>query len=338
MKDNRNKFLDTIKGIAIILVVIGHCIQYGSGESFLKEEAFFDNFIFKFIYSFHMPLFMTISGYLFYFSLQKHTTKEIIINKIKTLIIPILSFSIIMTIIELLIGNDVKFIKIFFNNLWFLWAIFYCSIIVLIINKLLKDNLLVYLLVFIVLFFVPETHGIALYKFMYPFFVVGYLFNKYYKKEKNQIKINEKALIPILAIMFMFLLLNYNKEMYIYVTGYYILKDNIISQLLIDIYRMCIGFVGSTVIILLLKNSIKIRKCKYILDVLVYLGKKSLGIYAISTFIFTYILPRITYSIQNVNYFLILIETIIIIVISILITIIMQKNKISNMIFLGSRN
>lgn len=60
--------LDIIKGIAIILVVMGHCIQYGSGNDYYTSALFFEENIFKFIYSFHMPLFMLISGYVFGFS------------------------------------------------------------------------------------------------------------------------------------------------------------------------------------------------------------------------------------------------------------------------------
>ena len=69
----RNKFVDVLKATAIFLVVMGHCIQYGSGNDYYVECTFFENSLFKFIYSFHMPLFMLISGYLFAFSLKKRT-------------------------------------------------------------------------------------------------------------------------------------------------------------------------------------------------------------------------------------------------------------------------
>ena len=57
--------IDAIKAFAIFCVVLGHCIQYGSGIFYLKDEIYFENWLFKIIYSFHMPLFMLISGYLF---------------------------------------------------------------------------------------------------------------------------------------------------------------------------------------------------------------------------------------------------------------------------------
>lgn len=61
--EKRELYPDIIKGIAIILVVLGHCIQFGS--AFSTNLLFFKSSIFIAIYSFHMPLFMLISGYFF---------------------------------------------------------------------------------------------------------------------------------------------------------------------------------------------------------------------------------------------------------------------------------
>lgn len=55
----RNLRLDALRGLAIILVVLGHAVQFSMVD--------FDNSrLFEWIYSFHMPLFMFISGYATY--------------------------------------------------------------------------------------------------------------------------------------------------------------------------------------------------------------------------------------------------------------------------------
>lgn len=51
-RGNRNLSIDIAKGIAIILMVIGHCYHE-------------DNLILKFIYAFHMPFFFIVSGFLY---------------------------------------------------------------------------------------------------------------------------------------------------------------------------------------------------------------------------------------------------------------------------------
>ncbi|NLT08189.1 MAG: acyltransferase family protein [Ruminococcus sp.] len=53
--------LDFIKGLAIILVCIGHAVSQIPGTG---PDVYEENSVFRFIYSFHMPLFTFISGYI----------------------------------------------------------------------------------------------------------------------------------------------------------------------------------------------------------------------------------------------------------------------------------
>lgn len=49
-------WLDNLKGVLIFLVVLGHCLQFTSQNPD-------SDLLFNFIYLFHMPLFMFLSGY-----------------------------------------------------------------------------------------------------------------------------------------------------------------------------------------------------------------------------------------------------------------------------------
>ena len=51
---------DSLKGMLIALVVLGHAIQEA------LRDGCFDNHFWNYIYSFHMPAFMALSGYLNY--------------------------------------------------------------------------------------------------------------------------------------------------------------------------------------------------------------------------------------------------------------------------------
>ena len=53
-------WIDSLKGWLMVLVVIGHAIQ-----SVLKD-ACYDNSVWNFIYSFHIPAFVALSGWLMY--------------------------------------------------------------------------------------------------------------------------------------------------------------------------------------------------------------------------------------------------------------------------------
>ena len=46
-----------LKGFAIIMVIAGHAVQY------LISGHYYDKEVYRLIYSFHMPLFMAITGF-----------------------------------------------------------------------------------------------------------------------------------------------------------------------------------------------------------------------------------------------------------------------------------
>lgn len=131
--DSRNLTLDFVRGIAISLVVFGHNIQFGSGSDFYQMESYFNNFFFKFIYSFHMPLFALLSGYLFYGTMRK-PAKQVLKKRTTSLLLPIFSWmtleclgrASIMIIKHKFVITDfvIFYVNQFFGGLWFLWAIF----------------------------------------------------------------------------------------------------------------------------------------------------------------------------------------------------------------------
>lgn len=131
MQSNRSVFWDIVKGVAILLVVIGHQIQGSCGNT----EVFAEDPIFKFIYGFHMPLFMLISGYFFFYSTQRHTDKEIIISRLRQCVLPIATYTIISDLIK---GqfSPLSMASHFTGNLWFLWAVFFLSCVTLALIKL----------------------------------------------------------------------------------------------------------------------------------------------------------------------------------------------------------
>lgn len=87
--NKRNNYIDILKGLTMFLVVWGHCIQY------LSTGDYFNNKLFQLIYSFHMPMFALIGGYLLYFSIRKHTMRDLLWGKVRTILYPTLLWSLI---------------------------------------------------------------------------------------------------------------------------------------------------------------------------------------------------------------------------------------------------
>lgn len=78
-KDKKKAYsckIDILRGFATILVVLGHILQY----SMMQNEAFYNDFLFKVIYSFHMPLFMCISGFCLNIAMISMEKKHIFID------------------------------------------------------------------------------------------------------------------------------------------------------------------------------------------------------------------------------------------------------------------
>lgn len=149
IQQHRIDWLDICKGLGIILVVLGH--------------APLPSDIKAFIYSFHMPLFFFLSG--FVFSTKKYYNFfDFFKNRFSRLIIPYFLLSAILTIVyityekaineypftvtEVILGfiySNSEHLKIAVP-LWFLTCIFIVSLIFYFISKLKKDIWILFIL------------------------------------------------------------------------------------------------------------------------------------------------------------------------------------------------
>lgn len=291
----RNEFLDIIKGITIFLVIWGHTIQYCS----IGKFDFFENIVFKIIYSFHMPLFMLVSGYISFYS-SKRKLYYRIKQRVVSLLIPILTwntlrFIIIKTNDYITEGEYYINFNEYINNLmglWFLWALLIISISVIFIEKYFEGenilfNLLCYLALWMILSICIKRWRV---EFMYPYFMSGYLFNKYKDKIGENLRKIRFLCIPVSIIMILF----FEKKHYVYVTGTNIFNFNyeFLYKLNIDIFRLVTGFVVSiafiTIIEFIYNKKISLGK-----NLFTSLGIVSLQIYVLQSLILELIFPKI---------------------------------------------
>lgn len=94
MKKERLNYLDIIKGVGILLVILGHIYEN-------------NNYIHIWIYSFHMPLFYFVSGITF--KTEKYTNIiNLLKNKFKYLGVPYVVFNIINLTLVLIFLNVSK--------------------------------------------------------------------------------------------------------------------------------------------------------------------------------------------------------------------------------------
>lgn len=286
LTDRRDYFIDFAKGISILLVLWGHCIQYMSAGT----VDFFEDNAFKVIYSFPMPLFMLLSGYVSYWGCNKKL-KIIITNRLRGVGIPLFVWGTLDFVIASILVGTFN-VRTWFHSIigiWFLWAVLCASIFVAVIHKLPVSTFLKYLIMILGTILFVQMPGGTSNGFVYPYFVIGYAINEWNLFENETYR---KVIQPICGVIWVILLLFYKKESYIYISGltWKISEIGLLGQISIDLYRYTIGLVGSLAVIGLLKklyDKVIQKDCKQskpiakVLHIIQRLGLHTLEIYVL---------------------------------------------------------
>jgi len=282
-------YINVAKGIAIILMLWGHCIQYSSAGSF----DFYENIVFKTIYSFHMPFFMMISGYLFFFSCKKRTMKELLIHRIQSSLQPIIMcgimYYLLTTGIKSVLANH-SLVALFggkwlgaLNSFWFLWSVLASVLAVGFAYKSSNKRGLQILLMLLGAVFVCFFPNAEMNLYMYPYFVVGFLYARYmnnnYLRKLHWLKYSSFIFFPLMIVFF-------SKEHYIYTSGF-LGENGLLRHMPVNLFRYTVGFVGCVLMftvleILFKKIDINASIPKRILGCIGMVGEKSLQIYILS--------------------------------------------------------
>jgi fucose 4-O-acetylase-like acetyltransferase/lysophospholipase L1-like esterase len=191
---NRVYYWDNIKGILISLVVMGH---------FLLDYLDFGyaRYIVSFIYFFHMPAFVFVSGY---FSKTEDTRANKSIAKIIT--IYLIFNTEIMVLSSFLFDASYQLITPYYS-FWYLISLVFWRLTIQYVEKL-KDLLFFSIIVALLIgFWGDVTNALSISRIMvfYPFFIAGYklpaekIFNLVNKRKKTDIL---KATLLLFVVVF----------------------------------------------------------------------------------------------------------------------------------------
>jgi Fucose 4-O-acetylase and related acetyltransferases len=281
MQKERNIYIDYLKGLLIILVVLGHAIQYiGYGNA----DAW-NNYLYQLIYMFHMPLFIALSGYLAFFSIQKHPITVFLKNKLLYIAVPMLVWCFFMAQVYFFCKNDLNilaFLKEFGLQLdishWFLKAIIVYSLFVCFLTRFRWDTWFLVVSIILITLFPFRVHfNLDLIISFYPFFVIGYLLGNVNMAKCYQWCI--RYIIPIVFVSVVCFFL-WNKETYAYNTPS---NWNCMPIVLLRLG----GGVSVSILFMLVSyflfQKITSQKC---IHTLTMVGQNSLGIYLMQSYVF----------------------------------------------------
>lgn len=218
MRNNRDYSFDFIKGIAIFLVVFGHCINE---MYFMSSKCNLDIWI----YSFHMPIFVFISGWFASSSLNRGVI-YCLKNKGYRLLLPAFIWSSII-FLQNIDDMNVSF-RLFYDScrgLWFLWCLYALFIMASIIWKHKRKLFIAALISLGLLLLWPYYPNDILKHFKIPYyfpvFVLGAFLSKINTPPKKKQNLHIwKMIILGLSVLYLFLLVNElnkkNIDFYIY--------------------------------------------------------------------------------------------------------------------------
>lgn len=260
---------DVVKCVAIFLVVWGHALS--SFDMMHTHCAY----LHRFIYSFHMPLFMMVSGFFSASSFQLNS-RSFLIKKAKQLLLPALSWSLI-TCVYIVIVNGADFHSVFYEfvgNSWFLKTLFACFVWVYVAKCWLKNDLLAFVLSCSIAFVMPPGSFLQ-FNWLLPFFWGGYFFHKY----QNAIMAHMKVILT--AIFAVVLTLFYLKNTF-YIT-HVIHIDS--SALIKNHTALIVSFLWAATVSLtiILLVHLLVKKDNSIVKVMAFVGRYTLAIYVIQT-------------------------------------------------------
>lgn len=280
----RKAYLDNVKGIAIIFVILGHIISVSNSFE-------------KWFYSFHLPLFFIVSGILIHLCYYKKDRIEFnFMKKLKSFGIPYVTFAsfstLALALLSFLKGESSKVIlKGLKSNIksilllkgvkatWFLPCIFigiflFCTIYNVCKNKKIVPFIIsiLFLIPFIKIDLVSISSELVLYRGLIAACWIMIGFYAYPKVDGSKVKWSHVLLLLLGSFVF------YRLNSKIFDLCYLSLYDPLL-------YLVC-GTIGSFGILLLCK---KIEEKNIKLSLLNFLGKNSLTIFGTHMIIITYI-------------------------------------------------
>lgn len=262
LNNKRDYLFDNLKALLIFLVVFGHCIEKYINDSNMLKSLYF------FIYIFHMPLFVFVSGY---FSKNIEKCKK---NSINNILIPYILFNIVWYGSNSILDRKLTFSFIAPGwTLWYLLSLFYWRISLQYLVKI--KNIISISVILAILLGILEISSLSIsrtFSFL-PFFLLGYYCdnNIIYRIKNIDKKYCYLSLISIFIIS-IYIVYNFDVNvMFLYNSQSY---SDFNLNILLGMSFKFLSYIGAIILSISVINLIPANKKFYS-----YIGKYTLTVY-----------------------------------------------------------
>lgn len=301
MTKDRELWIDYTKMFACILVVIGHLLQ-GLDKANIQWNENLYSYIDTFLYIFHMPLFMCLSGYLYKKYTKINSWKEyfsFLKKKLINLGIPYLVFYLVYVFINMIFASNVnsqKGIEDILNILtnpmppfWFLYALFFIFLVTPLLEKVSKNNKKIVFVIAIFLHIIniylkTEIYAIDIVaEYLVYFYLGAILVNRLKERSKTKNVIIYTITFILLALLYCFMI-----------------KEQIIDNRILQILKILLAILGTLVSIQIFKNLTDVIAKQKILN---EISKNTFAIYLMHT-IFSAGIRIVLLKLEITNFYL----------------------------------
>ena len=241
IRNDRLVFPDALKALLICLVVLGHVLTL---KYVGVEKDYWENPLIAIIYSFHMPLFIAISG--FFLGMSKDVSfTNFMKKKFCRLLFPVISVSFIKIVYDLVMSGDFLLNSLSLGYVYKTMSLYWfldCLLVLSFVAKIASANRVVLFVIFVLemvavvfyddipSFFLKDWQIIRL----MPIFFAGY----YIAKKKDVVSVffekNEKILC-VLSLL--------GGALFFYLCGWNLLKYHVWERIMVGFFASCVFIV-----------------------------------------------------------------------------------------------
>ena len=328
-KTTRIAYLDAVKLVTMYLVILGHVTQMMVQGWTVGEH------LWKTIYSFHMPLFMMVSGFFVSQKMLKLPFVDMLKTKAMQLLLPAVTCTVVCCIYLYLVRDTVNYRDEIIGNSWFLKTLFVYYVFIWLLKRTKLNDWKLCALSCIFLFLIPKGSSLQV-NLLWPYFWAGYFLKKHQVLDKIVGK--WQVVLGFFLVYITAYTLQWHWDIPNIIT---INFDNLCLQWHLILFRYIVAFCGCMFVVSLIAWIYTRIQESHWLRTASNFGKYTLGIYVLQTVLVCNIFPDTLAWYVESRWLLDLIVAptlaLLFLLLCLLLIHLMSKNKTLDLLFFGGQ-